>query len=184
MYKIFLFLAFVLLTGCQPNNIDVGPVEGLKPVYISEEDNVVEVQDIRGFENLGKIVYTDPYLLINERFQGIHIVDNTDPSDPIKVAFLQIPGNTDFTLKGAYLYANHGNDLKTFLITNSALNLGFDLVNLEETQIIDSFFSEEDNVNAGLFPPAYEGFFECVDESKGMVIGWDTAILTNPECRI
>ena len=188
MNRLFLFLVVILLTGCI-DSVQVDPlpsqVEGLKPVYIAEAENVVEVQDAIGFENLGKIVYANPYLLINERFKGIHIVDNSNPSDPVKIAFLKIPGNTDFTLKGQYLYANHGSDLKTFLINGNEANFEIDLPSLEETQIISDLFStEENNQISALFPPDYQGFFECVDPDKGIVVGWESSILTDPECRI
>lgn len=186
MNRILIFIGLVFITACIPNDpIEVGAVEGLKPIYISAEENVVEVQDARGFENLGKIVYSAPYLLVNERFKGIHIINNSDPSDPKKIAFLQIPGNTDFTIKGQYLYANHGNDLKTFLLSNTATNIGSEVYDLQETQIIANLFADNQNsAVAAYFPPDYEGFFECVSEDAGILIGWDTVTLINPECRI
>ncbi len=186
MHRFLLLFSLVWLSSCIESPIvESQSFEGLKPIYISEEENVVEVQEARGFENLGKIVYAAPYLLINERFKGIHVVDNTDPSNPIKLSFIQIPGNTDFTLKDQYLYANHGSDLKTFLLGADASNLGLAYFNFEETQLIPDFFGESgENSIVSLFPPNYTGFFECVDPDAGIVIGWDTAILSNPECRI
>lgn len=188
MHRILLLLCLFLVSSC----IDDDPtiefsesVEGLKPIYVSAEENVVELQQSRSFENLGKIVYTAPYLLINERFKGIHVVDNSDPSNPIKLYFIQIPGNTDFTLKGEFLYANHGSDLKTFSLGVSPGNLGLANFTLEEIQSISSFFADQgENSTASLFPPDYVGFFECVDPDAGIVVGWETAFLSNPECRI
>ena len=186
MNKFLLFLSLLLLGGCaieeEPQAI---MIEGLKPIYIAESDNVVEVQPARSFQELGKIVYADPYLLVNERFKGIHVVDNTNPADPIKMAFLSIPGNTDFTLKGQYLYANHGNALKTFrinfVVENTTLTEAF---SLEETKAINNFFSsQEENTISALYPPDHNGFFECVDSSKGIVIGWEEALLIDPECQ-
>lgn len=187
MNRIFLFLVLIMVAGCNDNGpTEVGQVEGLKPIYISEEENVVKVVEARSFENLGKIVYAAPYILVNERYKGIHLVYNSDPTNPIKLNFIQIPGNTDFTIKGQYLYANHGSDLKTFLIgSQESSTTGNEFNDLQETQIITNLFSEDQNNQiSALFPPDYEGFFECVDPDAGIVIGWDSATLFNPECRI
>ena len=35
----------------------------------------------------------------------------------------------------------------------------------------------------GIFPVDYHGYFECVDSSRGKVIGWKESILDNPQCR-
>jgi len=35
---------------------------------------------------------------------------------------------------------------------------------------------------SGMFPAGYSGYFECVDSEKGVVIGWEEATLSNPEC--
>lgn len=173
------------ITACVTDDPTIIEVDGMKPIYIPEEENFIAVQEPRAFGDLGKIVYAQPYLLINERFRGIHVVDNTDPSNPVKVNFIQIPGNTDFTIKSGFLYANHGSDFKAFaisLLDSSSLSLEFDLV---ETCVLPEFFnSSEDNVTEGLFPPNYNGFFECVDPEKGIVINWEETRLIDPECRI
>jgi len=187
MNKVLLLFTVFLLSGCisEPDQTEVGEVDGLKPIYVTEENNVIEVQSARPFNNLGKIVYAAPFILINERNLGIHILDNTDPVNPIKIAFIQIPGNTDFTLKNGFWYANHGSDLKTFEIAPDALSTGLELLNIIETDSIPHFFAdEESSAIASLFPANYEGFFECVDPEKGIVIGWEETTLFNPECKI
>jgi len=182
---LFLSLLFLLASCTRQEPVEVGEVPGLKPVYISEEENMVSVLEAREFGDLGKIVYSEPYLFINERFKGIHVLNNANPADPIKIAFIQIPGNTDFTLKGANLYANHGNDLKTFEIAPDALATGIELLNLIEVSTISNFFADSGQAPlATLAPLNYQGFFECVETDKGIVIGWADAILVNPECKI
>jgi len=122
--------------------------------------------------------------LINERFRGIHVVDNTDPKNPIKLNFIQIPGNTDFTIRSGYLYANHGSDFKAFVFGLEASSLSLEF-QLEETCVLSDFFTGgEDSATLGSFPPNYNGFFECVDPAKGIVINWEETTLIDPECRI
>lgn len=184
MKKILLLLVAFSVTGCITDNPNIIEADGMKPVYISEEENFVAMLEPRAFGTLGKIVYTDSYLLINERFRGIHIVDNSNPADPVKINFIQIPGNTDFTVKNGFLYANHGSDFKAFQfgLETTGLSLGFQL---EETCVLPEFFANgEENTLAGLVPPDYSGFFECVDPDKGIVVNWEETRLIDPECRI
>lgn len=189
MKKLLLLLVTFSVMGCISDDPISVEVDGMKPVYISDDQNFVAVQEPRDFGKLGKIVYVDPYLMINEQFEGIHIVDNTNPASPRKLSFIKIPGNTDFTIKSGYLYANQGADFKAFSLgTQESSSLGLDFLDLqiEETCVIPSFFANQSsNQDAnGLFPPNYSGFFECVDPSKGFVINWEETRLFDPECRI
>jgi hypothetical protein len=51
-----------------------------------------------------------------------------------------------------------------------------DLYQIRETNRI------RDVVTPALYPPGYFGIFECVDESKGAVVGWEDAYLENARC--
>jgi hypothetical protein len=62
----------------------------------------------------GKIFYHDGYLLIGDPNQGIHVIDDRDPSRPANVAFLRVPGNLDMTVSGDVLYADSYVDMLSF----------------------------------------------------------------------
>jgi hypothetical protein len=62
----------------------------------------------------GKIYIYQDYLLINEPNKGIHIFDNTNPSKPQAISFLNIPGNIDIAVQNGKLYADSYSDLLTF----------------------------------------------------------------------
>src|SRR5690606_23567161 len=49
---------------------------------------------------------------------GIHIIDNTNPLNPQKVAFINIKANKDMEVKGDYLYADSLMDLVVFDLSN------------------------------------------------------------------
>ncbi len=78
------------------------------PVYKSAEELVPTVEYVasRELESPGKIYYYGKYILINEKNQGVHIIDNSDITNPQKVGFIAIEGNLDMGLKGDYLYAD------------------------------------------------------------------------------
>lgn len=61
--------------------------------------------------NPGKIYVYNQYLLIGEAKEGIHIVDNSNPQTPKKLAFVNIPGVIDFAVKDHILYADNYTDL-------------------------------------------------------------------------
>ncbi|WP_298903972.1 hypothetical protein [uncultured Psychroserpens sp.] len=61
--------------------------------------------------NSGKIYVKDNFIFINERNKGFHIINNTDPSNPENIAFLNVLGSSDLTIKGASIYVNNATDL-------------------------------------------------------------------------
>lgn len=80
----------------------------------------VQIESAQTLVNPGKIYTKDQFLFINELKQGIHIIDNRNPSAPKSVAFLRIPGNGDMAIRNSTLYADSYMDLVTFDISNLA----------------------------------------------------------------
>ncbi len=68
----------------------------------------------RTITQAGKIYIYQDYLFINEPNKGIHIYNNTDPSKPKAISFLNIPGNVDLAVQEGRLYADSFADLLTF----------------------------------------------------------------------
>ena len=42
----------------------------------------------------------------NEAGSGVHVIDNSDIANPVKMGFLEIDGNEDIAVRGDYLYAD------------------------------------------------------------------------------
>ncbi len=178
MKKIFLLvLTSTILLACplEPefgNQIaDVGEVEGMRPIYSSVSDwQEILVKEPVVMEKLGKIYYKDGLLYVNELYKGIHIIDNADPANPNKIKFIQIPANKDIAIKGNRLYADNYTDLVTLDIT--------DLENISVVSRVKDIFPKASQAH----PEAYQGYFECVEEGLGIVVGWEEATLNNPDC--
>lgn len=66
----------------------------------------------------GKIYYYNQHIFINENGEGVHVLDNAAPENPIPVAFISIPGNDDIAIKDGILYANNYMDLLTIDISD------------------------------------------------------------------
>jgi len=83
------------------------------PQYMSYEDlrASFKVSEEQPLEKPGKIYYKDDYMYINEYQKGIHVVDLSDPENPVKKAFIEIPGNVDISIRNEVLYAESYVDL-------------------------------------------------------------------------
>ena len=66
----------------------------------------------------GKLYFKDNFIFVNDVNEGVHIINNQNPKSPKKTAFLNIPGNTDVSIKGDYLFANSHSDLVVYDIKN------------------------------------------------------------------
>lgn len=68
----------------------------------------------------GKIYMKGNYIFLNELNKGIHVIDNSNPSKPRNISFINIPGNVDLAITGNTLYADSYMDLLVFDISNPA----------------------------------------------------------------
>src|SRR5689334_1957959 len=83
------------------------------PIYETKEQVKLNIksnpaQEIRTPGNM--FVYGH-YIFLNEMNKGVHIIDDSDPSNPVDKAFIDIPGNLDIAVKGNILYADMYQDL-------------------------------------------------------------------------
>ncbi|MBA2421921.1 MAG: hypothetical protein H0V61_01675 [Chitinophagales bacterium] len=104
-------------------------------------------------QNAGKIYYKAPYIFLNEVDKGIHIIDNTNPSSPQKIAFINIPGNIDITMKDNILYADSYIDMVAIDVTNPA--------GATEVSRLENVFPQRSYTS---------GFVG--DNNKGVIVDW------------
>lgn len=148
-------------------------IEGMSPVYVSSTDfTTVYRTDTIAFKNLGNIMLAGNFFFINEKYEGIHVIDNSDPFKPLKKHFWKIPGNLEFTVLGNTLYAD--NSIHLLVIDISDYN-NIKVVNYIKDLYINSPHREPR-------PPDYKGQFKCVDKSEGIHVGWEKKMLVNPLC--
>ena len=105
-----LFISFLFLQGCLEYEDD--PIcSEYQYISLVELRSSVEIQDAKEIKKSGKIYIYENFLFINEPNRGIHIIDNSDQKNPIKKAFIKIPGNIDIAIKEHSLYADSFMDL-------------------------------------------------------------------------
>ena len=66
----------------------------------------------------GQIYVKGSYIYLNDPNKGIHIIDNSDPSNPVQTAFLNIPGNLNIGIRNNILYADMYADVLSIDISN------------------------------------------------------------------
>jgi len=90
------------------------------PVYKTNEEVRANIknQPEREMERPGKLFIKGHYIFLNEVDKGIHVIDNSDASNPRNISFIEIPGNVDLAVKGNILYADMYTDLVTIDISD------------------------------------------------------------------
>lgn len=101
------------------------------PVYssLSSIRSTIKSEAPESFTNTGKIYIWGSYIFLNEVNKGIHVIDNSKPTQPRNIAFINIPGNVDLAVKDNYLYADAYSDLVVFDISNPAAAVKTKFVN-------------------------------------------------------
>ena len=121
-WRIFVFTGITLLfSACIKDTLKQTKTYTIySAVYKQKSDVLASVNGnaTEPVEHAGKIYIKGNYIYLNEVNQGIHIIDNSNPSSPLQIAFLSIPGNLDIAIKGNILYADMYSDLLALDITD------------------------------------------------------------------
>lgn len=118
-----LLLIVLGLSGCLEDKCEqMITYYSYQPVYQSMEQirAAVAVEAARDLDRPGKMYIKDGILFISEINEGIHVIDNTDPTQPQPLAFINVPGNHDIAAKGNVLYADSYMDLVAIDISQPA----------------------------------------------------------------
>jgi hypothetical protein len=116
-------LSFAFFQGCVKGTIPkyrtytytlMTPVYQLKQAVLDG----INGDPAKSIDSLGKIYVRGHYIFLGDANKGIHILDNSDPSHPVQVAFLNIPGNQDMAIQGNTLFADMYSDLLTLDISD------------------------------------------------------------------
>lgn len=145
-----LLLLSASLSGCwwygDEGDDFVEPQSFYEPQFLSrtEFDESIKLVDAKPIVNSGKIYVKDNLLFINEKNEGFHIYDNTDPSNPKRVKFLEAPGATDMAIRNNTAFVNQAVDLV-------ALEIDYTNISVTTTKRIKNTFPELNSPD-GFFP--------------------------------
>ncbi|NJL73977.1 MAG: hypothetical protein HC892_01920 [Saprospiraceae bacterium] len=118
MNKLLLFtvlgLAFISLQSCLKDECEATRTFiAYEPIYKTLDQIRVPIVagEKRKLENPGKIYFYDNFIFVNELYEGVHLIDNSNPQAPVITAFINIPGNVDIAVVDNILYADNYIDL-------------------------------------------------------------------------
>ena len=155
------------LAGCSYNYTETYSYKINEPVFMSMSDfrNSVRVtKEQRQINNYGKICFYNGFLYISESEVGIHILNNTDPSQPRIVGFIELVGNADLAIKDNVLYADALIDLVWFDINDPA--------NPKLAGRLENAFPEALPVIDNQYNIDYNMCYPADGNRKGIIVGW------------
>ena len=127
---VLLFAMILSLSSCLEDKCDsTRTFIEYESVFVQPEEFRVDNIDFfesRLLENPGKIYYYKNTLIVNEKYEGIHLYDNADPTAPVYKGFISIPGNLDVSIKNDIMFADNYVDLLTI-----------DVSDIENPQLLD-----------------------------------------------
>jgi hypothetical protein len=120
MKKIFPFIFIsIFLISCGKKEYK-DPETIYEPILMerSELESSIAFLNPKTLKNTGKIFRYGNYIFITENYDGIHVIDNSDPTSPLNKGFIRVPGCVDMAIKNGYLYVDNATDLVTIDLNN------------------------------------------------------------------
>jgi hypothetical protein len=141
------------------------------PIYMSYENlrKSYAVETPRPMQKVGKVASDGKLLFVSEINMGVHVFDNSDPSKPIPIHFINAPGNTDVTIKDDVLLADSFVDLLAIQISGQTSPI------LKKR--LEGVF-EWDPYQAITDPSVFFQSSE-LDSTRGVIIGFEKKNLSN-----
>ncbi len=167
MKKIVLLLMVILLASvsCEKNDAkEYADYLVATPLMMTQTEfrNSVVILPPQPIKESGKIYAYKDYIFVNDKYRGVHVIDNSNPENPQKISFIEIAGNVDISIKDDILYADSIMDLMIFDISN--INSITIVKRLEN--VLQQYLTWP--VEADIFD------WEGVDYNEKIQVGWET----------
>ena len=147
-------------------------VWGYKPVFTTDTALLqVQSESPRPMKNAGKIYVRGNLIFQNDVGYGIHVIDNSIPSQARPIGFIKVNGSSELSIKDNNMYVNSYNQLVVLDVS--------DWQNVRVVKRIPNAFQQ--GLSAGGFryyyipPPEHGVYFDCtlLDYQPGKLqSGW------------
>jgi len=117
---LIIILGCFTLISCNNSDDELIMVKVATPEYMTLDElrSSVEITSPIPIIESGKIYVYNDLVLVSDIDKGIHVIDNSNPENPHKIACIKIKANKDMEIKGDYLYADSLMDLVVFDISD------------------------------------------------------------------
>ncbi|MGF1557508.1 MAG: LVIVD repeat-containing protein [Flavobacteriaceae bacterium] len=171
---VLLFVASLAFLSCEDKDdseyVSYLVATPIKADLLTFKTEAVDVTEPVPMVESGKIYAYKNYVFVNDVGRGFHVLDNTDPSNPKSISFIQLEGNFDISIKDDRLFADSYGDLVILDIS--------DINNIGDAKRIENAIYQEFWCTVGwdvAWPEAdfydYSGF----DASKEAIVGWEVS---------
>ena len=175
--QVLLLITIFFTASCEWDSVNNADEEWVDVTYVtpvyetasSLVDQVVVVEP-KEQTSLGKIITYQNYVFINEPMEGIHVVDHTDPSNPINLSFLSIPGNLDMSIVDDHLYVDMFSSLAVFDIRDVLSPKFKESYTVENVFDYDAFWNFPLEIWEDTY--SYIEYREYPDKNRGIVVDW------------
>ena len=130
LYIVMIAFSFIF-SGCElMNGTEMADVAYFKPIFATVEELTMDISidPPMDYAQSGKVITYGDYVFVNSPNKGIHIVDNTDPANPINKSFISLAGNIDMAIVDDHLYA----DMFSALVV-------LDISNIDEPTLLEDY---------------------------------------------
>jgi hypothetical protein len=164
MKNILFVLLITCVLSCKTDDVQYQQVNVAIPILMEKSQfrSSVEILSPQIIEQAGKIYSYENYIFINDEFKGIHIIDNSNPSSPIKISYIKLPGTIDISIKNNYLYADSATDLVVF-----------DMSNINNIQIVERLEDVFSIYNYQIPIEADYADYSSYNYDDNIIIGWE-----------
>ena len=177
LYIVMIAFSFIF-SGCElMNGTETAEVAYFKPIFATVEELTMDISidPPLDYAQSGKVITYGDYVFVNSPNKGIHIVDNTDPGNPINKSFISLAGNIDMAIVDDHLYA----DMFSALVVLDISNIDEPIL-LEDYTVDDVFYFDQYwNYPSWEELEAYDYDrvgYENLDMSQGIVLDWEIEI--------
>ncbi len=163
-FKLLILLSGFLIIGCIDRQRPI-LFTTYTPVLITRSSltKSIALQNAEPILEAAKIYYKDGYIFISERFKGVHIINNANPSAPVNQGFIAVPGCLDMAIKSNVLYVDNAIDLVAIDLTKASKG------ELEVLTRVQSVFPEPAPPDGGAIP---EKFSTRNRPANTIIINW------------
>ncbi len=158
-----LFTIMCLATGILLSSSEPIYYGNYSPIYMDRTamESAVKMEAAQPLRTTGKIYIYGQYILVNEKFKGIHVIDNSNPAAPQNIAFLHIDGCIDMAMKNNVLFADNAIDLIALKTTDN-------FASVQVTERIRNIFPEVESPDRYWSPYNVNQF----RPKNGILVAW------------
>lgn len=129
-----------------------------EPIVLDREvfEQSVQLLPPKPIVNSGKIYVLNNLLFVNEKNEGFHVFLNDDPSNPMPINFIEVPGSSDVSIRNGVYFINQAVDLIAVVYNSRSSEL--------------TISKRIEDVFPVMISP--DGFYPFDIDQNSVVVGW------------